>query len=125
MKFNFDNNRPIYIQLVEQIRLLILSGYFKLGDRLPSVREFALIAKVNPNTVQKALQELEDEKLIYTDRTNGKYITDDKNLIKKLKLKIANDFVLNYLGDMNKIGFNKEDAIKYLIEYEGERKWAY
>lgn len=122
MKFNFDNNRPIYIQLVEQIRLLILSGYFKLGDRLPSVREFALIAKVNPNTVQKALQELEDEKLIYTDRTNGKYITDDKNLIKKLKLKIANDFVLNYLGDMNKIGFNKEDAIKYLIEYEGDRK---
>lgn len=122
MKFNFDNNRPIYIQLVEQIRLLILSGYFKLGDRLPSVREFALIAKVNPNTVQKALQELEDEKLIYTDRTNGKYITDDKNLIKKLKLKIANDFVLNYLGDMNKIGFNKEDAIKYLIEYEGDKK---
>lgn len=122
MKFNFDNNRPIYIQLVEQIRLLILSGYFKLGDRLPSVREFALIAKVNPNTVQKALQELEDEKLIYTDRTNGKYITDDKNLIKKLKIKIANDFVLNYLGDMNKIGFNKEDAIKYLIEYEGDKK---
>lgn len=122
MKFNFDNNRPIYIQLVEQIRLLILSGYFKLGDRLPSVREFALIAKVNPNTVQKALQELEDEKLIYTDRTNGKYITDDKNLIKKLKLKIANDFVLSYLGDMNKIGFNKEDAIKYLIEYEGDKK---
>ena len=122
MKFNFDNNRPIYIQLVEQIRLLILSGYFKLGDRLPSVREFALIAKVNPNTVQKALQELEDEKLIYTDRTNGKYITDDKNLIKKLKLKIANDFVFNYLGDMNKIGFNKEDAIKYLIEYEGDKK---
>ena len=122
MKFNFDNNRPIYIQLVEQIRLLILSGYFKLGDRLPSVREFALIAKVNPNTVQKALQELEDEKLIYTDRTNGKYITDDKNLIKKLKLKIANDFVLNYLEDMNKIGFNKEDAIKYLMEYEGDKK---
>ena len=122
MRFNFDNNRPIYIQLVEQIRLLILSGYFKLGDRLPSVREFALIAKVNPNTVQKALQELEDEKLIYTDRTNGKYITDDKNLIKKLKLKIANDFVLSYLGDMNKIGFNKEDAIKYLIEYEGDKK---
>ena len=122
MKFNFDNNRPIYIQLVEQIRLLILSGYFKLGDRLPSVREFALIAKVNPNTVQKALQELEDEKLIYTDRTNGKYITDDKNLIKKLKIKIANDFVLSYLGDMNKIGFNKEDAVKYLIEYEGDKK---
>lgn len=122
MKFNFDNNIPIYIQLVEQIRLLILSGYFKLGDRLPSVREFALIAKVNPNTVQKALQELEDEKLIYTDRTNGKYITDDKNLIKKLKLKIANDFVLNYLGDMNKIGFNKEDAIKYLVEYKGDKK---
>ena len=122
MKFNFDNNRPIYIQLVEQIRLLILSGYFKLGDRLPSVREFALIAKVNPNTVQKALQELEDEKLIYTDRTNGKYITDDKNLIKKLKLKIKNNFIFNYLGDMNKIGFNKEDAIKYLIEYEGDKK---
>ena len=70
MKLEFENNIPIYIQLVEQLKIDIISGKLKPGDRLPSVREFALNLKVNPNTMQKALAELEEEKLIYTERTN-------------------------------------------------------
>lgn len=69
MNYIFDNERPIYIQLVEIIRIEIVSGKFKKGQRMPSVRELALIMKVNPNTMQKALAELENEQLIYTERT--------------------------------------------------------
>ena len=83
MDYIFDNERPIYIQLVEKIRLEIVSGKLKSGERLPSVRELALISRVNPNTMQKALAELEDEGLIYTERTNGKFVTDNKELIEK------------------------------------------
>ena len=81
----FDNNIPIYIQLVEQIKIDIISGKITSGERLPSVRDFALQMKVNPNTMQKALQELEDINLIYTERTNGKFVTEDKKLIDKFK----------------------------------------
>ena len=81
MEYNFDNERPIYIQLVEMLKIEIISGRIKSGEKLPSVRDFAMKAKVNPNTMQKALSELERENLIYTERTNGKYVTDDNNLI--------------------------------------------
>ena len=87
MNFQFDNNIPIYIQLVEQLKIYIISGKLKSGDRLPSVRELALQSKVNPNTMQKALLELEEQKLIYTERTNGKYVTKDQQLIDKIKNK--------------------------------------
>lgn len=89
MNYIFDNERPIYIQLVEIIRIEIVSGKFKKGQRMPSVRELALIMKVNPNTMQKALAELENEQLIYTERTNGKYVTEDEELIEKIKRKLA------------------------------------
>ena len=85
MKFEFDNNVPIYIQLVEQLKIYIISEKIKSGERLPSVRDLALQTKVNPNTMQKALVELEELKLIYTERTNGKYITNDKDLINSYK----------------------------------------
>ena len=75
MEFVFDNNVPIYIQLVEYIKIYLISGVFKSGEKLPSVREFATTFKVNPNTMQKALAELESLDLIYTERTNGKYVT--------------------------------------------------
>ena len=114
MKFIFDNDRPIYIQLVEQLRLFILSGKLSEGERLPSVRELAMIAKVNPNTMQKALVELEDDKLIYTERTNGKFVTDDKKLLKKFREELAKEKVITFVDDMKFIGFSKEKIIEYL-----------
>ena len=114
MKFVFDNDRPIYIQLVEQLRLFILSGKLSEGERLPSVRELAVIAKVNPNTMQKALVELEDDNLIYTERTNGKFVTDDKKLLKKFREELAKEKVITFVDDMKFIGFSKEEIIEYL-----------
>ena len=83
MDYIFDNDRPIYIQLVEMLKVEIISGKLKLGERLLSVRELAMKARVNPNTMQKALVELENCGLIYTERTNGKFVTQDNKLIEK------------------------------------------
>ena len=120
MEYVFDNERPIYIQLVEMIRIDIVSGKFEKGQRLPSVRELALMMKVNPNTMQKALAELEDEKLIYTERTNGKYVTEDEKLIEKIKKQLAQEKVNNYLNSMKNIGISYELAVKYLQELGGQ-----
>lgn len=122
MEYVFNNERPIYIQLVEMIRIDIVSGKFKKGQKLPSVRELALMLKVNPNTMQKALVELEDEKLIYTERTNGKYVTKDEKLIEKIKKQLAQEKVNNYLNSMKNIGISYESAVKYLQELGGQ-KW--
>ena len=115
----FDNERPIYIQLVEKIRLEIISGKLKSGERIPSVRELALTARVNPNTMQKALAELENEGLVYTERTNGKFVTENEKLIENVKKELANQKVQKYFQDMQKLGIDKEDAIKYLQELGG------
>ena len=121
MELTFDNNVPIYIQLVEYIKIYLISGVFKSGEKLPSVREFATTFKVNPNTMQKALVELEELKLIYTERTNGKYITEDKNLIKKHKENYAKELSKEYFTSMKTIGFNEEETIKYLKELGGNK----
>lgn len=120
MEYIFDNDRPIYIQLVEKLRIEIISGKLKSGERIPSVRELALTARVNPNTMQKALAELEEEGLVYTERTNGKFVTKNKELIEKIRKKLAKEKVNNYLNDMKNIGITYEEAIKYLQELGGK-----
>jgi len=119
--YNFDNERPIYVQLVEQLRIKIVSGKLKAGERLPSVRELALTTRVNPNTMQKALLELENEGLIYTERTNGKFVTNNEKLIEKIKKELAKEKINNYLKDMNNIGISYEEAIKCLQELGGNK----
>ena len=111
---NFSNDRPIYIQLLEQLQILIVSGSINSGDKLYSVRDLALHYKVNPNTVQRALQELENLGLIYTERTNGKFVTSDKDLIQKYKNEFAKEKANSYFKSMKKLGFSKEEAIEYL-----------
>lgn len=102
------------------IRTDIVSGKYEKGSKLPSVRELALTMKVNPNTMQKALVELENEKLIYTERTNGKYVTEDEKKLEKTKKQLAQEKVNNYLNSMKSIGINYEDAIRYLQELGGK-----
>lgn len=121
MNFVFDNNIPIYIQLVEQLKISIISGNILPGERLPSVRELALLTKVNPNTMQKALVELEELNLIYTERTNGKYVTEDKSLIQKYKEEYAKELADKYFSSMKDIGFNKEETIEYLKTLGGDK----
>jgi len=117
----FDNERPIYIQLVEKLKAEIVSEKLKQGERLPSVRELALTARVNPNTMQKALVELENEGLVYTERTNGKFVTTNKELINKLKKELAKEKVINFLSDMKNIGMTHEEVIEYLQELGGNK----
>ena len=121
MDYIFDNERPIYVQLVEKIRFEIISGRLKSGERLPSVRELALIARVNPNTMQKALVELENEGLVYTERTNGKFVTNNNELIEKIKKELAEEKVNNFLNEMKSIGITYEKAVIYLQELGGNK----
>lgn len=121
MDYIFDNERPIYIQLVEKLKAQIVSGELKQGERIKSVRELAAITRVNPNTMQKALAELEDEGLVYTERTNGKFVTNNKEQIEKTKKELAKEKVNNYLKDMENIGINYKNAIIYLQELGGKK----
>ena len=121
VEYIFDNDRPIYIQLVEKLRLEIISNRLKPGERISSVRELALTTRVNPNTMQKALVELENEGLIYTERTNGKFVTTNKELIEKIKKELAEEKVNNYLQDMKNIGISYKEAIDYLQELGGDK----
>jgi DNA-binding transcriptional regulator YhcF (GntR family) len=116
MNFNFDTERPIYIQIMDIIKNNIIRGEYLPGSKLPSVRELSTLFKVNPNTIVKSLYFLENEGLIYTDRTNGKFITNDMSLRsnnKKLYLELK---LNNFLNDLKSMGYNKEDVIKLLME---------
>lgn len=118
MSFNFDNNIPIYIQLADVLKILIISGRIASGERLLSVRDLALEYKVNPNTMQRALAELEEMGLIFTERTNGKFVTNDINLILKYKNEYAESLAKDFICSMLEIGFSKNDAITFLKEEE-------
>ena len=118
MELTFDNNIPIYIQLLDYLKIYLISGVFKSGDKLPSVRDFADTFKVNPNTMQKALVELENEGLIYTERTNGKYVTTNEELLTKLKDEYALTLAKSYFEGMKRIGMAKAEAIKYIKRIE-------
>lgn len=120
MDFHFDNNRPIYLQLVEQLELYIISGQFSPGDRLPSVRDFAIQAQVNPNTMQKALQEIEDKRLIITKRTNGKFVTDDEKYIAKQRAKLANQKIQKFYAEMQELGLSRTEIISNLQKLKGK-----
>lgn len=114
MEFNFDNERPIYKQIMEKIEINILTNVYDLGEKLPSVRDFALELKVNPNTVQRALNELETQGLITTMRTNGKFVTEDSKVLEDIKNQLAKERSKLYLEQMSQIGFSKEQAIKII-----------
>ena len=120
MDYIFDNERPIYLQLVEKIRIEIVSGKLKKGQRLLPVRELAMEAKVNPNTMQKALVELEKEGLVYTESTNGRFVSENEELIENIKKDLAKEKINTYIKDMKNIGISYEDALKYLQELGGK-----
>lgn len=115
MPWDLDNNRPIYLQLMEKIQQDIISGVYHAGDRLPSVRELALEASVNPNTMQKALSELERNRLVHTQRTSGRFITEDKTMLKQLKTELAAVHIQDFLNTMKQLGFPPEEILE-LIE---------
>lgn len=116
MPWELKDDRPIYIQLVEIITLKIISGEYKSGEKLPSVRDLASEATVNPNTMQKALTELERMGLVYSVRTSGRFITEDCNMIKNMQTNLAKDEMKEFLNKMTKMGFDKDRIVKVFEE---------
>ena len=111
MPWNLNSDRPIFLQIVERIQTDIISGKYKLGDKLPSVRDLASEASVNPNTMQKAFSELERTGLVYTQRTAGRFITEDTELIDELKKDFAKEKITEFIDLMQKLGFSKEEIL--------------
>ena len=116
MPWELDNDRPIYLQLMERIQQDIVSGVYKAGDKLPSVRDLAIDAAVNPNTMQKALSELERSGLIYSQRTSGRFITEDKELIHQMKKGLAAAEVSAFVAHMKQLGITPEEIRQLLAE---------
>ncbi|MBP1755931.1 MAG: GntR family transcriptional regulator [Firmicutes bacterium] len=116
MQWELDSERPVYIQLIEQIQAGIISGVFKPGDKLPSVRDLAAEATVNPNTMQKALSELERIGLVYANRTSGRFITSDEGMIAKLKGESAKEQVIDFIERMKLIGFSPEETLALVTD---------
>lgn len=111
MAWNLSTDKPIYSQLVEIIQIQITSGKYKAWDRLPSVRELAAEASVNPNTMQKALAELERNALIITQRTSGRIVTEDTELIQKTQANLADKYIENFFRAMKELGYSAEDIL--------------
>ncbi len=114
MAWSFDADRPIYLQLVEHIQQKILNGEYQPGEKLPSVRDLAAEAAVNPNTMQKALSELERGGLVFAQRTSGRFITDDAEKIRRLRQAAALALARRFLADLNQLGITPGEAAELL-----------
>lgn len=112
MKFN--NHVPIYLQIIDLIKRDIILGNRKPGEKLDSVREYALALKVNPNTVQKAYQEMERNELAFTQRGIGRFIVEDKTVVANLMKEISSEIIGEYITKMHEIGYNNKEILERL-----------
>lgn len=120
MKWQFSSDAPIYTQLIEKIKVDIVTGAFPRGERLMSVRELATEAGVNPNTMQRAMTELEREGLVYSQRTSGRFVTEDEAVIERTKQELAARHVRAFLQAMEQLGFREEEIETLLRQVERE-----
>lgn len=114
MAWNLDSDRPIFLQIVERIQMDIISGKYAPGDKLPSVRDLAGEAAVNPNTMQKAFTELERTGLVYSMRTSGRFITEDITMIEELKSSLAKEKISEFLELMQNLGYENEEILSLM-----------
>ena len=121
MNWKLNEDSPIYIQLMEQIKAGIVSGEFPPGERLPSVRELAAEAGVNPNTMQRAFSELERENLVLSQRTAGRFVTTDETTIDQTRRELAGQYIRGFLSAMEALGYSREDSILLLSQTPLER----
>lgn len=120
MAWDLSSERPIYIQLVERITRQIASGAYKPGDRFPSVRELALEAAVNPNTMQRAMAALEADGLLITSRTAGRTVTEDMALIESVKKEIAVSEYNSFYKSMKELGYSDDEIVRFVRETKPE-----
>ncbi len=116
MTFQFNNNKPIYLQIVDILKIKIISGELLPGSKLKSVREYALDFEVNPNTMQRALSELEKDNLVYSQRTNGRFVTDDMANILHLREDLAKMEISKLYNILISIGYKNEDLTDIILK---------
>ena len=117
MAWILDDTRPIYLQIEDLIKTNIIAGVYQPGQKLPSVRDLAAEASVNPNTMQKALTEVDRSGLVYTQRTSGRFITEDISKMTELKEQLAREQIQLFLKNMEQLGLSRDD-IRRLLEKE-------
>lgn len=122
MEWQIDNNKPVYIQLVEQLKMKIISGEIELDSKLDSVRNLAAEAMVNPNTMQKALAELERQGFVYSKRTSGRFVTDNKDLIDQERKNLVKESVKTSLETLINLGYTDEEIMRLIEEILKEGK---
>ena len=120
MSIEYDSGRALYLQLRDKLRDDIVGGVYASGQRLPGVRDLAFAAQVNPNTMQRALVELEDEGIIITKSTSGRVVTDDSSVIEKAKQDILAGITGDYLARLEKFGIGKAEAAALIEKYAPE-----
>ena len=114
MGWTFQPDRPIYSQLMEQIKRRIITGEYPPGEKMPSVRELAMEAAVNPNTMQKAFAQLEQEGLLHTQRTSGRFVTEDRERIMSIKEDLARNLAMDFLRSMQELGYSDSQTVTVL-----------
>lgn len=115
--WSFTNDKPVYIQIIDEIMNRIALGIYKPGERIPSVRDLAEEARVNPNTMQKALAEIERNGYIISLRTSGKFVTDNHELISSLNRDRSEEIVRNFLSEIRRLGLTVDDAVELVKKY--------
>ena len=118
MDWTFSGDTPIYTQLMDKFKLSIVSGELAPGEKLSAVRELAVKVGVNPNTMQRALSELERIGLVYSQRTSGRYVTEDLSVIERTKKEIADARLRDFLSNMSFLGYTKDGIISLIMESE-------
>ncbi|SHH42084.1 DNA-binding transcriptional regulator YhcF, GntR family [Anaerosphaera aminiphila DSM 21120] len=119
---DFNGNSPIYAQVMDLLKDKIISGDLNLGDKLPSVRDYSKELKVNPNTIQRAYQELERESLVFTQRGLGTFVTEDRELINTFKTDAINKLIETFIDDISRLGYEVEDILEILKTHLKEEK---
>lgn len=120
MKWIFKDGIPIYSQIVEQMKLHIASGAYKMGDKLPSVRDLAVEAGVNPNTMQRAFAELERDGLLHSERTRGRFITEEENVLGNMKKELGRNFIREMFENMKKLGMSNDEILEAVQNWSKE-----
>lgn len=122
MVWSFSGDLPIYVQLIQQLEEGIVSGAFPKGGRLPTVRDLAQEAGVNPNTMQRAMAELERGGLVYSQRTAGRFVTEDQACIESAKRKLAQEQIQHFLEAMERLGYRQEELPELLRQACAEKE---
>ena len=120
MNWNITAGRPVYVQLVEQLELALVAGEFPPGSRIPPVRELAADAGVNPNTMQRALQELERQGLLFSQRTSGRFVTEEKEVLDNLKKTLSKEYINELFDSLGKLGMSREEIVDAVKQWSME-----